>query len=74
MTDGIGPAQTGPQWAAAGEVRAQKFHLIGEDVAALQVDVLGMGGGVGDSQQYHQSRPFTRQYSSLDEGYCSSRE
>ena len=47
------PAQ---QRAGAREVAAQELHLVCQDVAPHQEDVLGMGRGEGDGQELHPRR------------------
>lgn len=44
------------QGAGTGEVGAQEFHLIGEDMVALQEDEFRVGGGEGHRQQFHARR------------------
>ena len=41
------------QWTGARKVRAQKFHLVGQHAAALQIDVFGMRGREGIGEQLH---------------------
>lgn len=45
--------QTLMQRAGAGEVGAQEFHLVGQHVSALQIDIFGVGRCEGDSEQLH---------------------
>src|SRR5262249_48318416 len=41
------------QWARAREMRQQELHLVRQDAAALQEDVLGVVGREGDGEELH---------------------
>jgi len=41
------------QHTVAGEVGEKEIHLVGQDLLALEIDVLGMGGREGNGQKLH---------------------